>query len=184
MLHSYLVRQEFIQSQADNCVYMKIKDKSMTVVIIWVDDIIIASNCTTTLKHVKGNLVNRFQIKDMGKLSWFLGIEFTCKEGMIEINQTKYIESVLSRFNMQNCKPKSTPCEMNSSKVSEESSTPADNRLYREIVGSLVYIMTATRPDLCYTHAKIDQVDATLFVEQRLNNVIIKVQQHLLNSQC
>ena len=75
----------------------------------------------------------------------FLGIEFTCKEGMIEMNQTKYIERVLARFNMQNCKPRSTPYKMNSSKVSEESSTPAD-RLYREIIGSLVYIMTATRP--------------------------------------
>ena len=129
----------------------------MTVVIIWVDDIIIASNCTTTLKSVKGKLSKRFQMKDMGKLSWFLGIEFTCKEGMIEMNQTKYIERVLSRFNMQNCKPRSTPCEMNSSKVSEESSTPADNRLYREIIGSLVYIMTATRPGLCYSVTKLSQ---------------------------
>ena len=48
---------------------------------------------------------------------------------MIEMNQMKYIDRVLSRFNMQNCKPRSTPCKMNSSKVSEESSTPADNRL-------------------------------------------------------
>ena len=108
MLHSYLVNQGFIQSQADNCVYMKITDKSMTVMIIWVDDIIIASNCTTTLKSVKGKLSKRFQMKDMGKLSWFLGIEFTCKEGMIEMNKTKYIERVLSRFNMQNGKPRST----------------------------------------------------------------------------
>ena len=71
VLHSYLVSQGFIQSQADNCVYMKITDKSMTVVIIWVDDIIIASNCTTTLKSVKGKLSKRFQMKDMEKLSWF-----------------------------------------------------------------------------------------------------------------
>ena len=66
----------------------------MTVVIIWVDDVMIALNCTTMLKNVKGNLSKRFQMKDMGKLSWFLGIEFTCKEGMIETNQTNYIERV------------------------------------------------------------------------------------------
>ena len=109
MLHSYLVSQGFIQSQADNCVHMKITDKSMTVVIIWVDDIIVALNCTITLKNVKGDLSKRFQMKDMGKLSCFLAIEFACKEGMIEMNQTKHIERVLSRFNMQNCKPRSTP---------------------------------------------------------------------------
>ena len=45
----------------------------------------------------------------------------------------------------------------NSSKVSEESSTPADNRLYCEIIGSLVYIMTETRPDLCYSVTKLSQ---------------------------
>ena len=92
MLHSYLVSQGFVQSQADNSVYMKITDKSMTVVIIWVDDIITLSNCTTMLKRVIGKLSKRFQMKGMGKLSWFLGIEFTCKEGMIEMHQTKYIE--------------------------------------------------------------------------------------------
>ena len=116
--------------------------------IIWVDDIIVALNYTITLKNVKGDLSKRFQIKDMGKLSCFLGIEFACKEGMIEMNQTKHTERVLSRFNMQNCKPRSTPCEMNSSK---------NNRLYREIIGSLVYIMTATRPDLCYSVTKLSQ---------------------------
>ena len=128
---------------------MGITKESITIVIIWVDDIIITSNSTDVLKSVKDNFSERFQMKDMGKLSWFLGIEFVYEEGIIKMNQTKYNERVLSRFNMQNCKPRSTPCEMNSSKVNEESSSPAENRLYREIVGSLVYIMTATRPDLC-----------------------------------
>ena len=94
VLHSYLVSQGFVQSQADNCFYMRITDESITIVIIWVDDIIIASNCTDVLKSVKDNLSERFQMKDMGKLSWFLGIEFVCEEGIIKMNQTKYIERV------------------------------------------------------------------------------------------
>ena len=136
---------------------MRITKESITIVIIWVYEIIIASNSTDVLKSVKDNLSERFQMKDMGKLSWFLGIEFVCEEGIIKMNETKYIERVLSRFNMQNCKPWSTPCEMNSSNVNEDSSTPAENRLYREIVGSLVYIMTTTRPDLCYSVTNLSQ---------------------------
>ena len=73
------------------------------------------------------------------------------------MNQTKYIERLLSKFSMENCKPRSTPCEINSHKVSEENSVPTDNRLYREIIGSLVYIMTATRPHLCYSATKLSQ---------------------------
>ncbi len=70
----------------------------------------------------------------MGKLSWFLGIEFTCEEGVIRMNQTRYIEGVLSIFKMENCKPRSTPCEINSSKlVNEKNSVPADTRLYTKL---------------------------------------------------
>ena len=157
VLHSHLVSEGFIQSQSDSCVYTKISGKSMTIVIIWVDDILIASNYAVTLMNVKGNLGKRFQMKDMGKLSWFLGIEFICEGGVIKMNQTKYIERLLSKFRMENCKPRSTPCEINSHKVGEENSVPTDNRLYREIIGSLVYIMTATRPDLCYRVMKLSQ---------------------------
>ena len=51
-------------------------------------------------------------MKDLGKLSWFLGIEFKCENGTIEMNQTRYLEKVLERFKMKDCKPKSTPCEI------------------------------------------------------------------------
>ncbi len=88
VLHSYLISEGFTQSQADNCVYTGMTYESVTIVIVWVDDIIITSNCTTTLSDVKDNLGKKFQMEDMGKLSWFLGIEFTCEEGEIKMNQT------------------------------------------------------------------------------------------------
>lgn len=82
----------------------------------------------------------------------------TCKEGVIKMSQTKYIENILSRFEMENCKPRSSPCEtMILNKDTPEESAPVDSRLYREIVGSLVYIMTSTRPDLCYSVTKLSQ---------------------------
>ena len=155
VLHSYLVIAWFTQSQADYCVYTKITNESLTVVIIWVDDLIIASSCIDTLMNVKKNLGTRFKMKDLGKLAWFLGLEFIFEEGVIKMNQTQYIRKVLSKFNIENCKPRSTPCEM--SKVTEDDSDLANVRLYREIVGSLVYIMTATRPDLCYSVTKLSQ---------------------------
>ena len=70
------------QSQADI--------ESLTVIVIWVDDLIIASTCcTTTLMNVKKNLAIRFKMKDLGKLAtWFLGLGFIFEEGMIKINQT------------------------------------------------------------------------------------------------
>ena len=87
-----------------------------------------------------------------GKLSWFLGTNFKCNKDTIEMGQTQYIDKILSKFKMTDCKPKSTPCALGVEKGSEEESRELnDPKLYRAIVGSLIYVMTGTMPDLCYT---------------------------------
>ena len=83
------------------------------------DDLIIASNYTTTLTDVKKSLGLRFKMKDLGVLAWFLGLEFICENDVIKVNQTQYIKKVLFKFNMENCKPRSTPCEMATGKLDE-----------------------------------------------------------------
>ncbi|CAM1292454.1 Uncharacterised protein r2_g164 [Pycnogonum litorale] len=97
-------------------------------------------------------------MKDLGKLSWFLGIEFNRENDYIEMHQRVYVEKILSRFQMNDCKPKATPCEIGINKIkvdeSEELETP---NAYRAIVGSLIYVMTGTRPDLCYIVTKLSQ---------------------------
>ena len=129
LLHSYLVSEGFKQSQADYCVYTKITDDSLTVIVIWVDDLIIASSSMDTLMNVKRNLGVRFKMKDLGRLSWFLGLEFNCQDGVIMVNQSQFIKRVLRKFNMENCKPRSTPYETGTNKISEDESEPADVRL-------------------------------------------------------
>lgn len=89
-------------------------------------------------------------MKDMGKLSWFSAIEFTFdSEGTVSMSQRKYCERILERFHMKECNPKSVPCDLSVSKFTSGDSTElADPRLYRESVGSLIYVMIGTRPDL------------------------------------
>lgn len=158
MLHSYLLTENFKQSLADNCVYTKITEKSKVIVIVWVDDIIIASDSEEKLESVKEFLSRKFKMKDLNEISWFLGIEFKHENGCITMNQAKYIMKLLERFQMTDCKPKATPCNSDVVKLKDEDSTyMEDPRLYREIVGSLIYIMTGTRPDLCYVVTKLSQ---------------------------
>ena len=73
------------------------------------------------------------------------------------MNKSKYIEKLLLRFNMHNCKPRATPCEMGITKLCEDNSEPADSTDFRELVGSLVYVMTCTRPDICFVVTKLSQ---------------------------
>ena len=91
---------------------------------------------------------------DLGKLTWFLGIEFECKNNTIKMNQSSFIEKI-SKFVMADCKPRSTPCEMDITKTSNEvdliESKPC------EIIASLIYILVATTPDICYSVTSFSQ---------------------------
>ena len=96
-------------------------------------------------------------MEDLGKISWFLGIEFAHEHEKITMCQSRYIERLLNRFGMQDCKSKYTPCDMNTNKLSNLNGEEIDAKLYREIVGALIYVMTSTRPDLCYIVTKLSQ---------------------------
>jgi len=97
-------------------------------------------------------------MRDIGPLSWFLGINFVCKPGEIEMNQSKYIENLLSQFNISECKPRVTPCDFNLNRMKDDENVQfADEKTYRAIVGSLIYAMSATRPDLCFIVTYLSQ---------------------------
>ena len=100
-------------------------------------------------------LVSEFKMKDLGKLNHFIGIDFQITQGCVKMNQNKYIGRVLERFNMSNCKPRATPCELKMDL--SNNSEPVDSRKYHEIIGSLIYLMTYARPDLSYAVSKLSQ---------------------------
>ena len=94
-------------------------------------------------------------MKDLGPLKHFLGIDFECTEGKITMSQEEYINKILKKFDMIDSKPRGTPCEMNpNAYVGDE---PVDQTMYRQMVGSLIYAMTCTRPDLSYVVTKLSQ---------------------------
>ena len=158
MLCNYFALEGFVQSLADPCVYVKGTETGRIITIVWVGDIIISGSNTAVLKGVKESLMKRFKMKDLGVLSWFLGIQFRCERDCIEMNQNQYVERILSKFKMSDCKPKAVPCELGANKACEAIGSEFENaNLYREIVGSLIYLMTCSRPDLCYVVTYLSQ---------------------------
>ena len=102
--------------------------------------------------------MKRFKMKDLGVLSWFLGIQFRCERECIKMNQNQYVERILSKIKMLDCKPKAVPCDSGANKACETNGSEFENaNLYREIAGSLIYLMTCTRPDLCYVLTYLPQ---------------------------
>lgn len=155
LLHDHLVKNGFEQNAADNCVYEKQSDGKRVILIIWVDDLLIAASSNNLIREVKRMLEKRFNMKDLGELRHFLGIDFTQRRGEVKMSQSRHIEKVLQRFGMSECKPRLTPCEQKLELDGEGEIVDATG--YREIVGSLIYIMTSTRPDLSWVVSKLSQ---------------------------
>ena len=90
------------------------------------------------------------------KLRRFLGIEFaTTENGNITMSQREYAARVLKRFQMYECNPRSYPMSESYCKDVDETERFKDVRLYQELVGCLIYMMTCTRPDLSYSVSKL-----------------------------
>ena len=93
---------------------------------------------------------------DLGPIKWFLGIEFDQKEGVITMSQAKYLLSKLEKYSLDQANPRTTPCEL--AGYDKMSNDPIDSEWnYREMVGSLIYAMTCTRPDLSLVVTKLSQ---------------------------
>ena len=152
-LISFMLKQNFTKSPNDPCLFTKFTAQIKMFVIIWVDDLIICSNNSEALDLFKSNFGLQFKIKDMGELSFFLGMEFVRKNNTISINQTLYANSILERFGMENCAGANVPCNPSVyTLVAEEydSKLYDDPTAYRELIGSLIYLMVGTRPDLTF----------------------------------
>ena len=157
-IHQFFVDSNFIRSDSDPCLYYKTDDMGFVTIVLWVDDIVLAATSLDYLNQIKQLLKDKFKMKDLGPINNFLGIQFLQTEGGIVMEQSVYLKNVLDKFDMSNAKPRSTPCELKPSVVnssqSYETKTP---RRYREIVGSLIYAMTCTRPDICWVVTKLSQ---------------------------
>ena len=79
--------------------------------VFWVDDIIVAASSEQLLNHVKTSLSSKFEMKDLCELRWFLGIEFCKHSGCISMSQKQYCQKILTKFGMENCKPRKSPCD-------------------------------------------------------------------------
>lgn len=110
-LDKYLSEVGLKKSNIDPCVYVLGKSpQDRVIVIIYVDDLLIAASSLKNLQGVKDNLMKIFKMKDLGPISNILGINITRKgpTGSIKLTQTKYIQSLLNKFNMTQCKPVAT----------------------------------------------------------------------------
>ena len=150
-LDSHLKSLGFKQSISDQCIYIKSDGNDILVVAVYVDDIIVGGQCKKHIDEIKYKLSLKFSIKDMGELHHFLGVKIIQSEDGIWIGQPSFIEDLLMKFDMKDCKPVDTPADP-SIKLKKlfSNDDKVDREKYQSAIGCLIYLSTRTRPDITY----------------------------------
>ncbi|KAI5708540.1 hypothetical protein M8J77_024816 [Diaphorina citri] len=152
-LDSFLKELNFVQSKYDPCVYLRKQGNSCIYIAVYVDDLLIFSNDKSDKKKLKDNLMNRFQMKDLGKAHYILGYRIQYVDHQLTLDQTKYVEELLERFNMKDCNGVKTPMDPNQVFTPDMCCQSEAEKLdvpYQEAIGSLLYLSQGTRPDITY----------------------------------
>jgi histone deacetylase 1/2 len=148
----------FIPSKADTSLFYYSRGKYILYVLVYVDDIIVASSSQEATESLLRDLGRDFALKDLGDLHYFLGIQVKRLQDGILLSQERYAADILSRSGMNKARPVETPLST-SEKLSVGSGTklgPEDATRYRSLVGALQYL-TLTRPDISFSVNKVCQ---------------------------
>ena len=155
---SFMSKSGFHRSEKDQCCYLKIFTDSYLVLLLYVDDMLIAGSSMKEINTLKARLSSEFEMKDLGAAKQILGMRISRDRvaGTLNLSQEQYIQKVLSRFKVDEAKPRSTPLANHLKLSKEQSPKTAEEHEYMEkvpyasAVGSLMYAMVCTRPDIAY----------------------------------
>ena len=157
--HDVISSFGFEENVMDQCIYLKESGSKICFLVLYVDDILLASNDKGLLREVKQFLSKNFEMKDMGEASYVIGIKIHRDRyrGILGLSQEAYINRVLERFHMKDCSPSVAPivkgdklnlsqCPKNDFEREQMKNIP-----YASAVGSLMYAQVCTRPDIAYS---------------------------------
>ncbi|BBN68061.1 transposable element gene, partial [Prunus dulcis] len=113
------------------------------------DDLLFTGNDEAMFVEFKSSMMSEFDMTDLGKMRYFLGIEVVQSSCGIFISQRKYAQEVLERFQMSNCNPVQNPIVPGFKITRDAEGESFDSTYYKQIIGSLMYL-SATRPDMMY----------------------------------
>ena len=153
----------FVAISEDHSVFVN-RDKRL-VLATYVDDLLILGKDQEAIASVKSALSEHFKMSDLGPVAHYLGVkvirEDTSRGSRIKLTQRAYAEKVLRTFGMADCTSVATPMDENLVlEPSKEASDSQDRKWYQRAVGSLMYLMLCTRPDIAYAVSQLGRFAA------------------------
>lgn len=140
---AYFTREGFKKCPYEHTLFTKVEDGGkMLIVCLYVDDLLYTRNDSGMFDKFKKSMMTEFDMSDLGLMHYFLGIEVVQSDAGIFVSQKKYAQEILDRFHMKNCNPTTTLKETGLKLVKDSTGKRVDNTLYKQMVGSLIYLTT------------------------------------------
>ncbi|XP_021808645.1 uncharacterized protein LOC110752330 [Prunus avium] len=152
---AFLLRVGFIQSRS-NSSFVYRDGSHVLILLLYVDDIVFTGSNPSQLSTFIHALRIEFEVKDLGRLNYFLGIEVSHIKDFVHLTQNKYTLDLLRKSNLLDCKPVSVPMASQTFTSRTDGSPLADLTPYRHLMGALQYL-TITRPNIAYAVQHVSQ---------------------------
>ncbi|XP_019173288.1 PREDICTED: uncharacterized protein LOC109168888 [Ipomoea nil] len=157
--HRTLMELGYTVNRSDACLYSKQFESSMVLICIYVDDMLIFSPNVSAIIETKRSLCEKFDMKNLGEADVILGVKVIQSGSNYKLSQSHYTEKLLRKFNSFEVTPAPTPYD-SSVKLTKHTGTGVAQEDYAKIIGSLMFLMNYTRPDIAlavnrlsrYTH--------------------------------
>lgn len=153
-MNETLLEIGFKRCSAEPCLYYLREGKSIVILALYVDDCYCFHNDSVLSKRIKDALQKKFTIKDLGAATNLVGMKLSRTGKKVTLDQKSYVDQILKRFEMTDCKQISTPMEVNK-KLTSSGTNENLNFPYREFVGCITYLSMCTRPDLAFVASKL-----------------------------
>uniref|UniRef100_A0AAV1THA1 Reverse transcriptase Ty1/copia-type domain-containing protein n=1 Tax=Peronospora matthiolae TaxID=2874970 RepID=A0AAV1THA1_9STRA len=164
-VNAWFLRYGFKRCTTEPCLYYYDSGSKFVLALLYVDDILCATKNELFKTKMFRSLDEVYGMKDQGLLSTYLGVQVERSDDAIKIHQTKYCEDVINRFNFGDAHASRIPMETNIRLAVNDTDTARAKRIpdngkefpYRELIGSLMYLATCTRPDLAYVVGQLSR---------------------------
>jgi len=160
----------FKRSEFDHCLYFQQHDNNCVFLLLYVDDMLLIGPNLKMINGIKITLDKEFDMKDLGNARKILGMEIerNRSNSCLFLHQSSYIMKILKKFGMHDCKPVSLPLASHfilskeQSPANEEEKEYMNKIPYSNVIGSIMYLMVCTRPDLAHTVSTLSRFMSNL----------------------
>ena len=151
-----LVSDGYIVNSSDTCVYSKLFGQECVIICLYVDDMLIFGTNVTVVEKTKLFLSSHFDMKDLGEADVILGVKMRKSDNGFSLCQSHYIEKILKKFNCYDELPVRTPYDP-SIHLKKNNGSSVSRTEYAKIIGSVMFLMNCTRPDIAYAVSRLSR---------------------------